>query len=209
MDNEEKEYLRQRKEHLMKRRQKVPTSPLYYCPIGADYEHIQLLLDSGLCSEEQVERARESAQGNKSAAATLIRTGKIDQLEFARICAAKAKVRFIDITDHEYVNDSYDQRSAPFEWSQRLIGRATYHFLPMVPLPFYGHPRLIVVSDPLSIFALQEMVEGDAMEEAQRPYRPCPWDNHEVEYVSAPLEQINATIDAGWEWYLKRGETWE
>ena len=176
-------------------------------------EHIQLLLDSGLCSEKQIECARESAQPYKSTAATLIRTGKIDQLEFARICAAKAKVRFIDITDHVDitnhgpVNDSYGQRSAAFEWSQGLRGRVTYHFLPMVPLPFYGHPRLIVVSDPLAIFELKEMVEEDATEEAQRPYRPCPWDNREVEYVSAPLEQINATIDAWWEWYLKRG--WE
>ena len=159
MDNEEKEYLRKRKENLMKRRQKLPTSPSYRCPCGGDCEHIQLLLDSGLCSEEQIECARESAQPYKSTAATLIRTGKIDQLEFARICAAKAKVRFIDIPDHEYVNDSYGQRSAAFEWSQGLRGRVTYHFMPMVPLPFYGHPRLIVVSDPLAIFELQEMVE--------------------------------------------------
>ena len=205
MNNEEKEYLRKRKENLMKRRQKLPTSPSYRCPCGGDCEHIQLLLDSGLCSEEQIECARESAQPYKSTAATLIRTGKIDQLEFARICAAKAKVRFIDIPDHEYVNDSYGQRSAAFEWSQGLRGRVTYHFMPMVPLPFFGHPRLIVVSDPLAIFELQEMVEEDATEEAQRPYRPCPWDNYQVEYVSAPLEQINATIDAGWEWYLERG----
>ncbi len=207
MDNEEKEYLRERKKYLMERRQKALTSPLYCCQQEGEYDHIQLLLDSGLCSKEQIECARESAQPYESTTATLIRTGKIDQLEFARICAVKAKVRFIDIPDHKYVNDSYGQRSAAFEWSQRLKGRATDHYLPMVPLPFYCHPRLIVVSDPLCIFELQEMVEGDATEEAQRPYRPCPWDNREVEYVSAPLEQINATIDAWWEWYLKRG--WE
>ena len=204
MDNEEKEYLRKRKEHLMKRRKKTPTSPSYRCPCGADCEHIQLLLDSGLCSEEQIECARQSAQPYESTTATLIRTGKIDQLEFARICAVKAKVRFIDIPDDGPENEGHDHLLAVFEWSQRLRGRVTNHFLPMVPVANFGHPRLIVVSDPLAIFELQEMVEEDATEEAQRPYRPCPWDNHQVEYVSAPLEQINAAIDAWWEWYLKR-----
>ncbi len=203
MDNEEKKYLRERKEHLMRRRQKVPTSPLYYCPIGADYEHIQLLLDSGLCSGEQVESARESAQENKSAAATLIRTGKIDQLEFARICAAKAKVRFIDLTGLKLMDEDYDYLLPDFEWCQRLRGRVTNHYLPMVPASFSCHPRLIVVSDPLCVYELQAMVEEDPNEEELRPYRPCPWRDYDVEYVCAPLEQINATIDAWWEWYLK------
>ena len=209
MNNEEKEYLRKRKEKLMERRKALPRSPMYRCQWRDSFDHVQLLLDSGLCSKQEIDRASDEALKNETPVSGMIRTGKIDRLEFTRICAVKANVRFIEIPGDDSNAHYHGREASAFEWSQRLRGRATNHYLPMVPLPFHGHSRIIAVSDPLCIQELQEMVEEDATEEEQRPYRPCPWRNDRVEYVSAPLEQINATIDAGWEWYLKRGETWE